>query len=64
MSLDILDVNGRLVRSLDDRVRFDAAPRLRWDGRDSRGRTVVNGVYLARLTTVDGVSCKRILLLK
>ena len=50
--LEVLDVTGRRVRLLSDE-RFDAGVhRMEWDGRDSYGRDVANGVYFLRLTTM------------
>jgi hypothetical protein len=48
--LDILDVRGRIVRSLVRSERTAAGPhRVMWDGRDDGGRRVRSGVYEARL---------------
>ncbi len=49
--LDILDVQGRIVRTLHGRsaVAGVAELRLEWDGRDRSGRRVPSGRYWARL---------------
>jgi len=44
-SIDIVDVGGRLVRSLALRGGSSVA----WDGRDGDGRSLPGGVYFARL---------------
>ncbi|NNE43907.1 MAG: hypothetical protein HKN12_06845, partial [Gemmatimonadetes bacterium] len=47
--LEVLDVAGRRIRLLADE-RLDAGVhRMAWDGRDSSGRAVANGVYFFRL---------------
>jgi hypothetical protein len=52
VSLQIYDVSGRLVRSLEGRTGGAKAAGLHtatWDGRDDRGRRVPGGVYYCRL---------------
>jgi hypothetical protein len=61
VSLRILDLQGRLVRSLVDWAqtsgqRYEA----HWDGRDAAGQSVASGAYIAELT-VDGDSQGRFL---
>jgi len=47
--IDVLDVAGRLVRTLA-RATFAAGPqRAAWDGRDAAGATVAPGVYRVRV---------------
>lgn len=57
-ALDLFDVGGRRVRS------FAIAPgafALRWDLRDTAGRPVAPGLYLARLVSPQGVTTRRLL---
>jgi hypothetical protein len=44
--LSIFDVGGRLVREFVEEFRSS----IQWDGRDSSGRSVPNGVYFYRLS--------------
>lgn len=48
LSVRILSVGGRLIRSLED-VHCDGVVEVTWDGRDSQGREVPNGMYLVRV---------------
>ncbi len=64
ISLDIIDVRGRQIRSLDARSGTGPLSRLQWDGRDERGELVSSGVYCARLRTFEGESSRRFLVLK
>ncbi|HMB70088.1 MAG TPA: FlgD immunoglobulin-like domain containing protein, partial [bacterium] len=48
--LEVLDVTGRRIRLLVDERRDAGIHRVAWDGRDSYGRSVANGVYFFRLT--------------
>ncbi len=47
--LDVLDVRGRLVRTLLDAERNAGIQRVPWNGTDSAGRPVANGIYFLRL---------------
>jgi len=51
----VLDVTGRRVRLLVDERREAGTHRVEWDGRDSFGRPVANGVYFFRLTAAGEV---------
>ena len=47
----IFSVNGRLVRVLVERPFTPGQYRVRWDGRDERGRPVASGVYVLEATS-------------
>jgi hypothetical protein len=47
----IVDVTGRRVARLVDRVLPAGIHAARWDGRDEAGRVLPAGIYLARLET-------------
>jgi flagellar hook assembly protein FlgD len=47
VTLRVVDVRGRIVRTLVDGWRPAGAHRARWDGRDDRGRSVASGRYFA-----------------
>ena len=49
-TLEVIDVSGRLVRTIDGNPREDFG----WDGRDGNGRAVGSGVYLYRVTSPRG----------
>lgn len=51
VSLDVFDVQGRLVRSLVSGRRAAGFHQVAWDGRDETGRASPSGVYLYRLAT-------------
>ncbi|MCW3131115.1 MAG: T9SS type A sorting domain-containing protein [Candidatus Methanospirare jalkutatii] len=64
ISLEVFDVNGRLIRTLLDRTlqpgRYDVA----WDGSDNAGNVVGSGVYFYRLETSKAKFSKRMLVVK
>jgi hypothetical protein len=53
--LEILSVEGRLVRGLVEGVVSPGTHRVSWDGTDQSGRPVASGVYLYRLSS--GAEC-------
>jgi hypothetical protein len=60
----LFDSTGREVRRFD---RFEVGPgehRLRWDGTDSRGKTVASGAYWVLLQAGDLTATRAITLLK
>jgi hypothetical protein len=54
VTVKIHDVAGRMVRELDMGLLPAGRHEVRWDGRDSRGRIVVGGVYFLSLRTSRG----------
>lgn len=56
--LTIYTILGQEIRTLVDEVRSAGRHRIRWDGRDRRGRQVGSGIYLYRLSMIglDGTS--------
>jgi hypothetical protein len=62
--LDVIDVRGRVVRTLVD-GRLGAGEHLQaWDGRTDRGAEAPAGVYFMRLTTAQGIRSQRVTLLR
>ncbi len=62
VKLDIIDVLGRKVAKLADKVYEAGDHAIDWDGRDSSGRIVPSGVYLYRMTA-DGLTISRKMML-
>ena len=60
--LAIHDTRGRVVRVLVDRQQAAGEHQTTWRGRDSRGRSVPAGVYVARLETEGGTATRKLLL--
>ncbi|RPH60023.1 MAG: T9SS C-terminal target domain-containing protein [Acidobacteria bacterium] len=64
ISIEILDVRGRRVRTLL-RGWSDGGPHsVPWDGRDDTGREVGSGVYFCRLHSAAGADTKKTVLLR
>lgn len=50
--LEILDINGRVVRTLEGDVAAGAHT-LQWDGKDGAGKALADGIYNLRITATD-----------
>ncbi len=60
--VDILDLQGGVVRGLYAGERPAGAHRLQWDAADDRGARVAPGTYLVRLATPYGSSTKPVVI--
>ncbi len=58
--VEIYDINGRLVKTLDP----GTSDRVQWHGADERGQSLPAGVYLVRTDTANGYEIKKVTLLK
>ena len=63
VNLAVYDIQGRLIRRLVSGVREAGQHEAQWDGRDTNGRAAASGVYLYKLSTNQGFSQTRKLLL-
>jgi flagellar hook assembly protein FlgD len=45
VSVRLFDLNGRLVRRLEESAHLEGVQEWTWDGRDDAGRPVTSGVY-------------------
>ena len=64
VSLSIYNLRGQLIRTLQDEYIPGGKHSIVWDGKDSRGRTVAEGIYLCRLKTAETTLTRRMLFLK
>ena len=53
VSVDVFDARGARIRRLADGMMGRGDTPLQWDGRDDRGRLVVTGVYMVRVTSPE-----------
>jgi hypothetical protein len=60
--VDILDLQGRVVRSLYAGERPAGPYRLQWDSTDGRGARLAQGTYLVRMATPWGSSTNPVVL--
>jgi len=63
VDLAVYDIQGRLIRNLASGVREAGQHEAQWDGRDANGRAAASGVYLYSLSTDQGFTQTRKLLL-
>jgi hypothetical protein len=62
--LAIYDARGARVRSLLAASLVAGPHAIRWDGRDASGAVVASGIYIARLSTADGVATRKLTVLR
>jgi len=62
--LAIYAVDGRLVRTLVDRIQGPGAHEAAWDGRDGRGLEQPTGVYFYRLESGGKTAARKLLLIR
>jgi hypothetical protein len=61
--LDVIDLNGRLVRNLLDAPLTSGMHLQSWDGRDAAGQPVGAGLYYVRFSNAEGVNGARLVVL-
>jgi len=64
VQVQVFDVAGRLVRTLENGPRPAGERRVRWDGKDDHGGIVGSGVYFFRVATPDGIESRRVAVLR
>jgi hypothetical protein len=64
VKLSILNVSGRVVRTLVDGTAEPGLQSKVWDGTDDRGEAVASGVYFVRFAADDRVETRKMTLLK
>ncbi len=62
--LEVIDLHGRVVRTLVDGLQAAGRTRVVWDGVDARGESVASGTYLLRLETDENVQAAKVLLVR
>lgn len=60
--IEVIDVLGRVVRTLADATYPAGSRQLRWDGRDDTGRTLASGVYFIRLRGKEATGLRSVVL--
>lgn len=64
VNLDIYNIRGQKVRSLQNGQMKAGQHRLSWTGKDDNGKSVTSGVYFYKLKTESSTLQKKMLLLK
>jgi len=62
VAMDVLDVRGRLVRSMDLGLRSEGRHEIEWDGTDDGGRSAAAGIYFYRIRASESVFVRRMVL--
>ncbi|HNZ37681.1 MAG TPA: T9SS type A sorting domain-containing protein, partial [Candidatus Marinimicrobia bacterium] len=65
VGIEIIDLNGRLIRSLSPRIFSSGINQIRWDGCNQNGIPSASGIYFYRLKIGDKPSpLKKMVLLR
>lgn len=64
VSIQIFDINGKLVRTLFQGRKDAGLHRLKWDGADNAGRKISSGVYFYKLVAGSFNETKKLILVK
>ena len=62
--VEVFDVNGRLVRTVENTVLEAGDHQIEWDGNDNRGKTVASGVYFYRLSSQGEKFAKKLVVIR
>jgi hypothetical protein len=62
--LEVVSVEGRIIRRLLDRVVAPGRHALEWDGRDAAGNVAASGLYFYRLHTAGRTVTRKMVLLR
>jgi flagellar hook assembly protein FlgD len=61
MDIFIYDVNGKIVKSFDNKMFYQGFNELTWDGRNEAGTTVVPGFYFVKIISDSRVDFYRLI---
>jgi hypothetical protein len=64
VTLRIYDISGGLVTTLVDEVQRPHHYRIDWNGKDSMGQAVRNGVYFCRIETGEYTATKKMVVVR
>ena len=64
VSMRIYNVQGALVRSLENQSLIRGSHEVRWDGRDGQGRHVTTGIYFVRMVAGDYRVTRKMVMMK
>ena len=60
----IFDLNGRLIKTLENTFKSEGVHSVVWDGRTDNGKLVASGVYFCQVAFENSVLVNKMLLLK
>jgi endonuclease/exonuclease/phosphatase family metal-dependent hydrolase len=62
--IEVYDISGRLVRTLESGVLPAGEHRVVWDGRDDRGREAASGIYFCRAIVGEWTEARKVVLMR
>lgn len=64
VQINIFNVQGRLVKKLDNSVHQTGLQKIVWNGRDNYGGTVASGVYFCQVKFAGNILVKKLMFIK
>ncbi len=64
VTLEIYDILGRVVTRLIDGVQESGEHQIEWNGTDRDGNNIASGIYLYRIISKEGTSCRKMTMVK
>lgn len=60
--VQVFDLRGQLLRSLENRIMSRGTIRMIWDGMDSQGTRIPKGTYLVRVQGLAGATTRKLIM--
>lgn len=64
VEINIYNIQGRLVKKLDNSVHQSGTQKIVWNGRDNFGNTTASGVYFCQVKFAGNMLVKKLMLIK
>jgi hypothetical protein len=64
VEINIYNVQGRLVKKLDNSLHQSGTQKIVWNGRDNFGNTTASGIYFCQVKFAGDILVKKIVLIK
>jgi len=64
VSVNIYDLNGRLVKAIANENMEAGLHQLAWDAKDNNGNAALQGAYFISVETLQGIQTKKVILMK
>jgi len=64
LRIEILDISGRMIRTIADDMRKNGTYRFVWNGKDDSSKPMPSGIYFVKMTTPQNAISKKATLLR
>ncbi len=60
VKIEIMDITGKKIAELNNSMLSEGTHKFNWNGNNSAGNTVVNGLYFCKITTGDAIQTLKV----